>query len=80
MSSFKKESKNKRVLSNKHCLRRTPAIDTKRFLIFKFISRSELGPLRTYGRHQKHQQTDVKTQIHVVKGSRLQEKMVCARN
>ena len=80
LSTSKKESNIKRVLANTHSLRRTSAINTKRSLIFRIIFHSELGPLRTYGRHHKHQQTDVKTDTHVVKGSRLQEKIVCAWN
>ena len=65
------------MLANTDSLRLTSAIDTKRVLIFRIVFHSELGPLRTYGRHQKQQQTDVKFDTHVVKGSRLQEKMLC---
>ena len=77
LSSFQKESKNKRVLANTHSVTLTSAIDPKRFLIFRIVFHSELEPLRTYGRHQKHQQTDVKFDTHLVEESRLQEKMLC---
>ena len=61
--------------ANTHLLRLT--LDSNRFLIFRMVFLSEIEPLRSYDRHQKQQQTDVKFDTHVVKGSRLQEKMLC---
>ena len=50
---------------------------SNRFPTFRMVFLSEIEPLRTYDRHQKQQQTDVKFDTHVVKGSRLQEKILC---
>ena len=73
-----RQSQNKRVLANAHSPRLTlGSEETKKVLIYIIIFLSELEPLQTYGRHQKQQKADVKFDTHVVKGSRLQEKMLC---
>ena len=72
-----RQSKNKRVLANTHSLRLTlGSEETKKVLIYIIIFLSELEPLQTDGRHQKQQQAHVKFDTHVVKESRLQEKML----
>jgi len=72
-----RQSKNKRVLANTHALRLTlGSEETKKVLIYIIIFLSELEPLQTDGRHQKQQQAHVKFDTHVVKESRLQEKML----